>query len=352
MNRYILLGVSLGLLVLVACNEEVISPQSGSATCPGSGPANLASSSPTVSTQEPLDYQVGRNDYVVTVDGDPRQFIVYVPTSYDPAKATPLLFAFHGFGGSGNDFYESSDWKGKAEQASFIAVFPTALCYTVALGGQTDAGTGWSTQVLHHYVQPAGRVVKDDTIFIRTVFDVASNTWNLDPTRLYAVGFSNGAGFVDSELMPKMSDIFAAFATAEGGVPGSQGLEGLPVPPRDPIEELPSRIAIFGTADQSIVAGGYRGATLPFEAEDVMADELLRPGIDVLLARLQLSPTYDAVYERPDVSKLIFNDSLIAGKNELVILMVKDMGHVYPEKESGFSATDRFWAFFVAHPKS
>jgi len=37
-------------------------------------------------------------------DGNNREYIIYVPSIYDGSEAYPLMFNFHGGGGTSNDF--------------------------------------------------------------------------------------------------------------------------------------------------------------------------------------------------------------------------------------------------------
>jgi poly(3-hydroxybutyrate) depolymerase len=86
-------------------------------------PAPAATEAPSV---EPLEYTTGRNDYVMMLEGVPREFIVYVPPSYDAALPAPVVFMFHGSNQSGQLMYESTAWVDKADQEGFLVVFPTS----------------------------------------------------------------------------------------------------------------------------------------------------------------------------------------------------------------------------------
>ena len=61
-------------------------------------------------------------------DGNNREYILYIPSSYISSQPTPILFAFHGGTGYADDFmnYEA-DFRPIADTAGFILVYPQAL---------------------------------------------------------------------------------------------------------------------------------------------------------------------------------------------------------------------------------
>jgi len=133
-----------------------------------------------------------------------RTYEYHVPSSYDGSEAVPLLFVFHGMGGSGDmcrDVITAFD--GLAEQEGFIAVFPDATTlteddnpcaaslvgkYNPILAGpdltQWNIGLNWSLQYC------AG---VDDVGFVSHMVDWFKMNCNIDESRIYAVGMSNGA---------------------------------------------------------------------------------------------------------------------------------------------------------------
>ncbi len=76
-------------------------------TAPAETQALVAAPSPTVGV-DALSFHTGRNDYTVDVDGYPREFIVYVPASYDASQPAPLVFMFHGSNQGGPLMYENT----------------------------------------------------------------------------------------------------------------------------------------------------------------------------------------------------------------------------------------------------
>ena len=136
-------------------------------------------------------------------DGQNRSFIVYVPSSYDATTQVPLLFNFHGGGGTSSGFinYEN-DMRPIADTANFIAVYPQAAV------DPTDGSNSWlhKTPTTHN-----------DVNFIEAIIDTLSNDYNIDNERVYACGYSEG-GIFSYELGCRLNDRIAAFSSVSGSM--------------------------------------------------------------------------------------------------------------------------------------
>ena len=136
-------------------------------------------------------------------DGQNRSFIVYVPSSYDATTQVPLLFNFHGGGGTSSGFinYEN-DMRPIADTANFIAVYPQAAV------DPTDGSNSWlhKTPTTHN-----------DVNFIEAIIDTLSNDYNIDNDRVYACGYSEG-GLFSYELGCRLNNRIASFASVSGSM--------------------------------------------------------------------------------------------------------------------------------------
>ena len=82
----------------------------------------------------------------LTVNGDARRYLLYLPTNFDPAENLPVMMWFHGGGGNANGGLFEADFRSLANSERFIAVyaeaFPDVLegctCWGYDLGGETN----------------------------------------------------------------------------------------------------------------------------------------------------------------------------------------------------------------------
>jgi polyhydroxybutyrate depolymerase len=131
----------------------------------------------------------------IQYDGNSRDYLLYVPASYDGTEALPLIFNLHGGSGSGMTQLATSDMRAMADTAGFFVVYPTAL---------EDPGNGFSRNWTH---KPP--TTHDDVGFISGMIDSIGADFMLDQQRVYACGYSNGGEFC-FDLACRLSDRVAA----------------------------------------------------------------------------------------------------------------------------------------------
>ena len=56
-----------------------------------------------------------------------RNYLIYIPDSYDSEIDYPLMFLFHGFGGIASEFINTADMRDLAESKNFIVGYPQGL---------------------------------------------------------------------------------------------------------------------------------------------------------------------------------------------------------------------------------
>ena len=135
-------------------------------------------------------------------DGNNREYILYIPSSYISSQPTPILFAFHGGTGYADDFmnYEA-DFRPIADTAGFILVYPQAL------GDPLDC---FNSSWLHK--DPTDH---KDIFFIEALIDTLSTLYNVDSDRIYACGYSLG-GMFSYELACNLNYKIAAISSVSG----------------------------------------------------------------------------------------------------------------------------------------
>ena len=152
------------------------------ATGPG-GQSTYTQNDAITITEPETTVETGLFNQSMTYDNVNREYLIYIPSSYDPNSATPILFAFHGFGGYNQYFINTADFRSLADQFNFIAVYPQGLI----CGG----GTTWNTN------PPGGdnKCSQDDIGFFAALLNEISGNYNIDASKVFLTGYSNGADF-------------------------------------------------------------------------------------------------------------------------------------------------------------
>ena len=151
------------------------------------------------------DCYLNTNAQSLVHDGMNREYILYVPNSYDENSATPILFNFHGFGGSANQFISRADMRAEAELNSFILVYPQGSCL--------DGVPHWNPCP----IDGDNKSSADDLGFFEAMVNEISSEYTVDMERIYAAGFSNG-GMMAFGLANYKSDLIAAVASVSGSM--------------------------------------------------------------------------------------------------------------------------------------
>ena len=157
------------------------------------------------------------NAQTIVHDGIEREYILYVPNSYDGTSAVPLLLNFHGFGGSASQFINDADMRAEAEANSFILVYPQGSCL--------NGASHWNPCP----IDGDNKSTADDIGFVETMISEISSQYNLDMERIYAAGYSNG-GMMAYGLANYKSDLIAAVASVSGTMLNCTGPTSHPMP--------------------------------------------------------------------------------------------------------------------------
>jgi len=135
-------------------------------------------------------------------DGESREYIVYIPQGCTSSIACPILFSFHGGSGYAADFIQTNDMRPIADTANFIAVYPQ---------GAIDP-EGGTTSWIHK--APTDH---DDIFFVEEIIEELTLQYNIDQSRVYACGYSEGA-ILSYELGCRLNSKIAAFAAVSGSM--------------------------------------------------------------------------------------------------------------------------------------
>jgi len=152
-------------------------------------------------------------------DGVYRQYITYIPDSYDPLIDVPLLFNFHGRTGTAYSTMWHADFRPISDTANFIIIHPQGLL-------DNNGDTHWNY----------GQGAVDDIGFISNLYEKLILDYNIDIKKVYSAGMSNG-GAMSYYLACDMSNNFAAIASVTGAMTSYQHLSCNPTHPI-PIMEI------------------------------------------------------------------------------------------------------------------
>lgn len=125
----------------------------------------------------------------LTVEGQNRSYIQYLPSDFNPDNSIPLVLSFHGGAGSASDQLELADLRNLSDAEGFVLVYPNAFP-----DSNNNQETNWQVVTSGDlpFTMPNPH---DDILFIEQLINHLQNDLNIDSNRVYAMGYSNGGGF-------------------------------------------------------------------------------------------------------------------------------------------------------------
>jgi polyhydroxybutyrate depolymerase len=278
-----------------------------------------------------LDRTNGR----IVSSGEEREYLLYVSPNYDSTKPTPLVISMHAGATWPAQQKNLSGWNRLADEHGFIVVYPS--------------GTGEVGLIDMPRIWPVDRESDRtrDVRFISELIDTLEATYNIDPTRIYANGMSNG-GAMAFVLSCTLSDRIAAvgMVAAAQSRPFDWCTDDRPVP----------MIAFHGTADPIVP---YQGGPLgdPFNP----VKPIYPPVRDWTAKwarrnRCGLDPVESVAVTH--VTRLEYTDC--AEDATVVLYTIQGGGHTWPggkplpewrvgSNSNNIDATRQMWAFFRDH---
>ena len=273
-------------------------------------------------------YRTNRDNGSLVSSGEKRDYLVYVPKSYDRRRPTPLVISMHGAGLWGAAQRETSQWNTLADKQGFIVVYPSGV------GGK--GVRVWRAE--------AGPDLMKDVRFIAELIDTLKASYNIDSTRIYANGLSNGGG-MSFVLSCTMSDRIAAV----GLVAAAQTLPWGWCPDHRAVP----MIAFHGTADPEVPYNGGSSwlSSIAFPSTPNWAANWARRngcGADPIESTVA-----------PDVTRRAYANC--ADNAAVVLYTIQGGGHTWPggtplpkwfvgRTTRSIDATSLMWSFFSEHP--
>mgnify|MGYP006083891175 CR=1 FL=1 len=157
------------------------------------------------------------NAISISHNGINREYVLYVPNSYNGTSPVPMLLNFHGFGGSASSFMNDADMRAEAESNTFILVYPQGSC--------SSGSSHWNPC-------PTGgdnKSTADDVGFVDLMIQEISSEYTIDMERIYAAGYSNG-GMMAYGLANYKSELIAAVASVSGAMLDCTSAASHPMP--------------------------------------------------------------------------------------------------------------------------
>ena len=239
-----------------------------------------------------------------TVGGVQRSFNLIRPASTSSA-AVPLILAFHGGTGWGQQFAVSSGLGTAAPARGFAIAFlegePTAMG-----GGAWNAGTC------------CGRRSADDVAYTRAVVQRITGLMPIDRGRIYAVGHSNGGGMA-YRLACEASDIISGIAA----VSSAMWVEACQ--PRRAVSVL----HIHGSEDDRVpINGGPGTRIMPVQPPALSGEGILAASAGCGIPVRTSHPDRD-ITRWP-----------CPGATRISAAVIRGQGHVWPGGRRGVSVSD------------
>lgn len=262
-----------------------------------------------------------------------RDYYVHLPAGYAKGKSWPVLLILHGAGGGTDDMpYDPA-----FTQYGVIGVYPQGM------------DKRWNDGRPEIFEKAFGRMERayDDVGYIGKLIDHMVAEYNVDPTRVYVAGMSNG-GLMTLRLAKEMSHRIAAIGVATATLTPN-------LTEKKPEHPLPI-ILINGTEDR----------VTPYEGGDVLGDKgKLSSTKETIEYFLELNgcsgePVVEAIPDRDKGDGTTSTMYTYCGDKEsasVVLIEVKGGGHTWPGYRTGlynllvgrtaqdFSATEKVLAF-------
>lgn len=244
-------------------------------------------------------------------DGIDRTYLIHVPSSYDGGSAVPLVLALHYAGGSASTFETMTGFSEKADSNDFIVVYPNGI------GGFWNGGNCCGS---------AMEDTVDDVGFISALIDTITENYNIDSTRIFATGFSNGS-IMCYRLAAELADKIAAIAAASGQMMLDEC---------NPVRAVPI-MHLHALDDAAVPYEGGFASGYNFPPVDSVID------VWVEINNCETEP--DTIVNSG--SLMVRKWTALSSNADIFVYTTPTGGHSWL---TSIPATDSIWDFFDAHP--
>ncbi len=251
----------------------------------------------------------------ITSGGKTRSFTFHAP-GISVAQNLPLLFVFHGDGGTGAGIKAYAGFDAMADAGNFIVVYPNA----------DNDGAGW-----HRAIDQL-----KDVNFTSNLIDYFCSTYHINAKKVYASGHSAG-GFMTYNLAVNLAGRIAAFAPVAGNMYAnnnnfsyfsSPGFKPVPI------------YHVHGDPDNTVAYPD------PNHVPDDWSEwPLTQFSYYVCQKKTYTLPNTPVA---TNVTKLTFCTGTEANAKEIVLVRVAGIGHSWPAV-TGFNPAEAIWNFLKTY---
>jgi len=295
----------------------------------------------------PTKMHPGDQKFELILQGHTRHYVVHVPAGYDGKTPVPVVIMFHGGGGKARGAMQETGWSAKADKENFLAVYPEGVPRDPTRRASFVANPqSWNDGSARSILAATQKNI-DDVGFINAMLNDLGTKFRIDPHRLYATGFSNGASMAfraGRELATRL----AAIAPVAGSDWLEQPTVGRPI----------SLLYITGTQDP---LNPIEGGDITIGARAAGTKPPVREFIQKWVKMLGCAPEPSAIYDQDGVKGIAYTSC--HENTEVTFYTIAGMGHFWPggmshlpervigKSSNKISATDVIWEFFQKHPK-
>ncbi|MDX1992049.1 MAG: PHB depolymerase family esterase [bacterium] len=269
----------------------------------------------------------------LTHDGLERTYLLHVPASYDAATPAPLVLVLHPAGGTGRNMRDLSGFNALANDSGTIVAYPDGI-----------------DGVWDYLDIPVNRdPVVDDLGFLNAVLDEISAEFNIDASRIYVTGYSNG-GLMTFRVGCELADRLAAVAIIGANMTyrlATDCADGTMIP----------TLLILGTQDEAFP---WLGA-MEVDNGNVYGSLSIAQttGFFATFGDCSGQPQQGEItHETSPVRVLSQSYTGCTNDAEFILLGMVDAGHNWPSdvivrlpSDSAGTIIDAVWTFFAAHTR-
>jgi polyhydroxybutyrate depolymerase len=229
----------------------------------------------------------------IKIDGEMRQFTMYIPSTINKEKPAALVLNFHGSGMTALEHMFYTKMNSSANKNNFIVIYPQGIKkdWNVGFGMDYDEGS-------------------KDVEFIRQLIGKIKKHYNIDSNAVFATGLSRG-GFFTHRLAVELPEVFAAIAAIGAPIPNE-------VKKRHASKEKVAVLLAHGDVDEHVKYNGKEGKYNSVEETIIYWRNHNKSNKKVVK---EMNPIEDET----SVSITTFS-----GKKDVVLIKIENGGHTWP----------------------